>query len=452
MKQLLLFLMIALPSVARADDCGTCGNNLTYYYAESTKTLTISGSGAMNDYSNYSNFSPWKSYAGNILKVVIGNGVTSIGNYAFDDCSEIKIVVLPDGVTSIGRGAFRKCTNLSSVKMPQGLQTIGAYAFYSCKNLIEATIPNSVTSIGSDAFEYCKSLSRVILPNQLKKIENNTFEQCDVLETVVIPTGVTSIGKDAFSFCDRLSAVTIPNTVTSIGDDAFSCCSALKTVTIPNSVLTLGKGLVYNCVSLTSFVVPEKVTSIGDETFDNCDNLRSVTFPAGLKEIGNVVISSCEKLKEIKVLATTPPAATDNSFDKYTAILKVPYSALLTYQNTAPWNKFTITALTNDDLVVKKCAKPVISYANGEISFSCETPDVEFVYTIGSSGANIGSKASLVGNLLVTVFATKSGYEDSETVIGEFTPQGRQGDLDGDGKVNAADHVKLTNIIMTSAE
>lgn len=448
MKQLLLFLMIALPSVAMADDSGTCGNNLTYYYAESTKTLTISGSGAMKDYYT----APWNSYAENILKVVIGNGVTSIGDYAFEDCSEIKTVVLPDGVTSIGDGAFSGCTNLSSVKMPQGLQTIGASAFYSCKNLIEATIPNSVTSIGSNAFMYCQSLSRVILPNKLEKIENNTFYGCISLETVVIPTGVTTIEKNAFSNCDRLSAVTIPGTVTSIGDKVFSSCSVLKTVTIPNSVQTLGKWVVYNCVSLTSFVVPEKVTSIREKTFHNCDNLRSVTFPAGLKEIGDEVIYSCEKLKEIKVLATTPPTATDNSFDKYTAILKVPYSALLTYQNTAPWNKFTITALTNDDLVVKKCAKPVISYANGEISFSCETPDVEFVYTIGSSGANIGSKASLVGNLFVTVFATKSGYEDSETVIGEFTPQGRLGDLDGDGKVNAADHVKLTNIIMTSAE
>ena len=448
MKQLLLFLMIALPSVARADDSGTCGNNLTYYYAESTKTLTISGSGAMKDYYT----APWNSYAENILKVVIGNGVTRIGDYAFEDCSEIKTVVLPDGVTSIGDGAFSGCTNLSSVKMPQGLQTIGADAFYSCKNLIEATIPNSVTSIGSNAFMYCQSLSRVILPNKLEKIENNTFYYCISLETVVIPTGVTTIEKNAFSNCDRLSAVTIPGTVTSIGDKVFSSCSVLKTVTIPNSVQTLGKWVVYNCVSLTSFVVPEKVTSIGDKTFHNCDNLRSVTFPAGLKEIGDEVIYSCEKLKEIKVLATTPPTTTDKSFDKYTAILKVPYSALLTYQNTAPWNKFTITALTNDDLVVKKCAKPVISYANGEISFSCETPDVEFVYTIGSSGANIGSKASLVGNLFVTVFATKSGYEDSETVIGEFTPQGRLGDLDGDGKVNAADHVKLTNIIMTSAK
>lgn len=448
MKQLLLFLMIALPSVARADDSGTCGNNLTYYYAESTKTLTISGSGAMNDYYT----APWNSYAENILKVVIGNGVTSIGDYAFEDCSEIKTVMLPDGVTSIGDGAFSGCTNLSSVKMPQGLQTIGASAFYSCKNLIEATIPNSVTSIGSNAFMYCQSLSRVILPNKLEKIEDNTFYYCISLETVVIPTGVTTIEKNAFSNCDRLSAVTIPGTVTSIGDKVFSSCSVLKTVTIPNSVQTLGKWVVYNCVSLTSFVVPEKVTSIGDKTFHNCDNLRSVTFPAGLKEIGDEVIYSCEKLKEIKVLATTPPTTTDKSFDKYTAILKVPYSALLTYQNTAPWNKFTITALTNDDLVVKKCAKPVISYANGEISFSCETPDVEFVYTIGSSGANIGSKASLVGNLFVTVFATKSGYEDSETVIGEFTPQGRLGDLNSDGKVNAADHVKLTNIIMTSAE
>ena len=448
MKQLLLFLMIALPSVARADDSGTCGNDLTYHYVESTKTLTISGSGAMNDYYT----APWNSYAENILKVVIGNGVTSIGDYAFEDCSEIKTVVLPDGVTSIGDGAFSGCTNLSSVKMPQGLQTIGASAFYSCKNLIEATIPNSVTSIGSNAFMYCQSLSRVILPNKLEKIEDNTFYYCISLETVVIPTGVTTIEKNAFSNCDRLSAVTIPGTVTSIGDKVFSSCSVLKTVTIPNSVQTLGKWVVYNCVSLTSFVVPEKVTSIGDKTFHNCDNLRSVTFPAGLTEIGDEVIYSCEKLKEIKVLATTPPTATDKSFDKYTAILKVPYSALLTYQNTAPWNKFTITALTNDDLVVKKCAKPVISYANGEISFSCETPDVEFVYTIGSSGANIGSKASLVGNLFVTVFATKSGYEDSETVIGEFTPQGRLGDLNSDGKVNAADHVKLTNIIMTSAE
>ena len=452
MKKLLLFLMIALPWVAWADDSGTCGNNLTYHYVESTKTLTISGSGAMNDYNSYSKFSPWNAYAGNILKVVIGNGVTSIGNYAFMDCGEIKTVVLPDGVTSIGSGAFRECINLSSVKMPQGLVTIGTYAFYYCINLIEVTIPNSVTSIGSNAFMYCKSLSRVILPNQLKTIENATFEDCNSLETVVIPSGVTTIGKDAFSFCQRLSAVTIPNTVTSIGEDAFSCCSALKTVTIPNSVLTLGKSVVYNCVSLTSFVVPEKVTSIGDDTFHNCDNLRTVTFPAGLKEIGNKVIYSCEDLKEIKVLATTPPTATENSFDKYTATLKVPYSALPSYQNTEPWSKFTVTALTNDDLVVKKCAKPVISYANGEITFSCETPDVEFVYSIGSSGANTGSKASLVGNLFVTVFATKSGYEDSETVIGEFTPKGRLGDLNGDGKVNVADHVKLSDIIMTSAE
>ena len=444
MKQILLFLMIALPSVARADDSGSCGNNLTFHYVESTKTLTISGSGAMKDYYT----APWNSYADRILKVVIDNSVTSIGNYAFEDCKEIKTVVIPDGVTSIGRGAFDSCENLSSVKMPQGLLTIGPRAFHNCTNLVEATIPNSVTSIGSSAFSYCKSLSRVILPNQLKTIEDQTFEDCKNLETVVIPVGLSSIGKDAFSYCERLSSVTIPNTVKSIGEDAFSCCSALKTVTIPNSVETLGKKVVYNCVRLTSFVVPEKVTSIGDKTFHNCDNLRTVTFPAALKEIGNEVINSCEDLKEIKVLATTPPTATDKTFDTYTATLKVPYSVLPAYQDTAPWSNFTITALTNDDLIVKKCAKPVISYANGEITFSCETPDVEFVYTIASSGANTGSKASLVGNLFVTVFATKSGYEDSETVIGEFTPQGRLGDLNSDGKVNAADHVKLTNLIL----
>lgn len=443
MKQtILLFLMIALPMAAWADDSGSCGKDLTYYYSESTKTLTISGTGPMNT-------SPWSSYAENILHLVINKGVTRICNYAFDGCSEIKTVVIPDGVTSIGRGAFEYCKNLSSVKMPQGLQSIEKHAFFYCNNLVEATIPNSVTTIGSAAFMYCKSLSRVILPNQLKSIEENTFSECNSMETVVIPSSVVSIGKNAFAFSDRLASVTIPNSVTDIAESAFSCCSALKTVTIPNSVKTLGKGVVYNCVSLTSFTVPEQVTTIGDKTFHNCDNLRTVTFPAGLKSIGAEVIYSCEDLKEIKMLATTPPTVTDNTFDKYNATLKVPLSALTTYQNTVPWSNFTINALTDDDLVVKKCAKPVISYDNGEISFSCETPGVEFVYTIASSGANTGTKASLVGNLFVTVFATKSGYEDSETVIGEFTPQGILGDLNSDGQVNVADHVKLSSIIMS---
>lgn len=433
--------MMALPMVAWADDSGSCGKDLTYYYSESTKTLTISGTGPMKK-------RPWSSYAGDILNLVINKGVTSICDRAFYDCSEIKTVVIPEGVTSIGWAAFQYCENLSSVKMPQGLQSIDTHAFYYCINLVEATIPNSVTSIGSGAFMYCKSLSRVILPSQLKSIEENAFSECNSLETVVIPYGVTTIGKNAFAYSDRLTSVTIPNSVTDIAESAFSCCSALKTVTIPNSVKTLGKGVVYNCVSLTSFVVPEQVTTIGDKTFHNCDHLRSVTFPAGLTSIGEEVIYSCEDLKEIKMLATTPPTVADNTFDNYNATLKVPLSALATYQNIAPWSNFTITALTDDDLIVKKCAKPVITYDKGEITFSCETPGVEFVYTIASSGANTGTKASLVGNLFVTVFATKSGYEDSETVIGEFTPQGILGDLNSDGVVNVADHVKLSSIIL----
>ena len=126
-KQLLLLVMMLLPMVARADYSGTCGENLTWTFVESTGTLTISGSGAMDDNFNY-NSAPLN----NILVVVIEDGVTSIGDNAFCGCSSLTSVTIPNSVTSIGSKAFLLCSSLTSVTIPNSVTSIGEHAFHLC--------------------------------------------------------------------------------------------------------------------------------------------------------------------------------------------------------------------------------------------------------------------------------------------------------------------------------
>ena len=129
-KQLLLLVMMLLPMVAMADDSGVCGDNLTWTFVESTGTLTIRGTGAMNDYKYDER--PWFYYRNDIVKLIIEEGVTSIGNHAFDGCNGLTSITISNSVTSIGEWAFSACSGLTSI-----------------------TIPNSVTSICDDTFQNC---------------------------------------------------------------------------------------------------------------------------------------------------------------------------------------------------------------------------------------------------------------------------------------------------------
>lgn len=159
-KQLLLLMMMLLPMVAMADNSGTCGDNLTWTLVESTGTLTISGTGAMQNFNNpnyYSNgLSPWYYDRAKVITVVIEDGVTTIGNCAFYNCSKMSSVIIHNSVTSIGNYAFYYCITLNSVTIGNGVTTIGSYAFSSCSCLTSITIPSSVTSIGSSAFSGLK--------------------------------------------------------------------------------------------------------------------------------------------------------------------------------------------------------------------------------------------------------------------------------------------------------
>ena len=213
----------------------------------------------------------------------------------------------------------------------------------------------------------------------MTSIGDGTFYECTGLTSVNIPNCVTYIGYSAFYGCSRLTSVTIPNSVTSIKDNAFYKCSGLTSVTIPNSVTSIGDWAFSRCSSLTSVTIPNSVTSIGDWAFSRCSSLTSVTIGNSVKSIGECAFRYCSKFGDVYCYAekvpSTDASAFEGSYINYST-LHVPGSALSSYKTTAPWSRFeTIKALEGTEAETKKCEKPVISYANGELDFTCSTKE-----------------------------------------------------------------------------
>lgn len=167
--------------MARADESGTCGNNATWTYSEKTQTLTISGSGRMYNYDW--ECSPFFNRS-DINKVVIESGISSIGNFAFQNCNNVSFISIPNSVTRIGIYAFYNCSGLTSITIPNSVTNIELYAFYGCSGLASITIPNGVTSIGIGAFMWCSSLSSITIPNSVTKIGFEAFAHCTCLLSV----------------------------------------------------------------------------------------------------------------------------------------------------------------------------------------------------------------------------------------------------------------------------
>ena len=161
----------------------------------------------------------------NTTSYIIPDGVTSIGDWAFNGCSDLADIVIPDSVTSIGDYAFGECSSLSSVVIPDCVTSIGAWAFFCCSDLADIVIPNSVTRIGDSAFYDCSSLSSVVIPDSVTSIGAWAFSSCESLTSIIIPDSVTSIGKSAFYDCSSLTNIVIPDGVTSIGYSAFEGCN-----------------------------------------------------------------------------------------------------------------------------------------------------------------------------------------------------------------------------------
>ena len=309
------------------EDSGTCGENLTWKL-EGT-TLTISGSGDMEDYSS-SVEAPWSELTFDTL--IIQDNVTSIGADAFSKCTNLKSVTIPDSVKSIGVSAFWECENVNvyisslsawcektldswigrtynlylndelvtDLVIPNGVTSINAYSFNYCGSLTSVTIPDGVTSIGVCAFDDCKGLKRVMIPGSVKSIGRVAFCWCSSLADVTISEGVTMIDNAAFADCYSLTSITIPDSVKSIGERAFAECSNLESVTLPKG-LTKIADQAFTETGLTSVIIPEGVTEIGWEAFGFCHGLTNVTLPTSLKKIDASAFVSCTSLKNVKL-------------------------------------------------------------------------------------------------------------------------------------------------------
>ena len=248
-------------------------------------------------------------------------------------------------------------------------------------------------------FGYCSSLTSINIPNSVTSIGGGAFINCSGLTSVTIPNSVTSIEDGAFWGCSSLTSVTIPNSITSIEDNAFWGCSGLTSITIPNSVTSIGKSAFYNCVNLTSVTIPNSVTSIGDEAFFNID------LP--------IVIS----------LITNPFEIKTGTFSKNTLLnstLYVPKGTINKYKSTAGWKDFVFIEEgdgSGSGQTTQRCEKPTISYSKGKLTFNCATSGATCKYTINDTDIKSGSgdEVKLGVTYNISVYATKSGYDDSET-------------------------------------
>ncbi len=272
-------------------DSNSCGTNV-YWSLDAAGTLTIFGTGEMEDVYSSSD-RPGYPYISSIKNVVIKQGVTSIGDSAFENCYSLTSITIPDSITSIGDRAFFECESLTSITIPDSVTSIGDSAFENCYSLTSITIPDSITSIGDRAFCECESLTSVTIPDSVTSIGECTFWLCKSLTSVTIPDSVTSIGECTFWLCKSLTSITIPDSVTSIGDAAFCECESLTSITIPDSVTSIGDDAFFLCESLTSITIPDSVTSIGAGAFSATAYARdSSNWENGVLYIGNHLIEA----------------------------------------------------------------------------------------------------------------------------------------------------------------
>lgn len=208
--------------------------------------------------------------------------------------TEIIIPAKIDGfnVTAIAEGTFICNYSLKRIVISNGIISIGNCVFEDNTSLEHITIPNSVTSIGRHAFYGCRSLSSIILPRSLTSISNAMFCNCTSLQSITLPDSVTHIDDYAFCNCTKLKKIIIPDNVTSIGLGSFADCSDLTSVTLGNKVASIEWSTFSDCNSLTTVSIPKNVTEIKGNAFKNCFAITTVEYGGTAADWAKISIAS----------------------------------------------------------------------------------------------------------------------------------------------------------------
>ena len=202
---------------------GTCGENLTWTLTDGT--LVISGTGDIDDAQNF--FDPINEL---IEQVIVEEGATSIGDFVFSFCADLKSVALPDSLSKVGIGAFNFCESLTEIKIPANVSEIGKAAFCGCWSLKEITLPEKISALGENVFFNCAGLQAIKIPAGVRELGGSVFKGCESLTSVTLPDGLTKIGAGAFEGCESLTEIKIPASVVEVGEGVFNFCSSLEKI------------------------------------------------------------------------------------------------------------------------------------------------------------------------------------------------------------------------------
>ena len=386
------------------------------------------------NYSYESNLS--HIFGSQVTEYIIGERVTSIGEFAFAGCSSLTSVTIPNSVTSIGKDAFSSCSSLTLVTINsdaivshcymdvifgsqvtkyiigESVTSIRDFAFYNCFSLTSVIISNGVTSIGGAAFLDCSSLTSVTIPNSVTSIGEEAFagtriyndnsnwedgvlyiDDClikakeSISEKYTIKENTRLIAYGAFEDCSSLTSVTISNGVTSIGGAAFMDCSSLTSVTIGESVTSIGDGAFCRCSSLTSVIISNGVTSIGEGAFAGCSSLTSVTIGESVTSIGNYTFSRCSSLTSVTIPNSVTSIGEGAFLDCSSLTLVTIGNGVTSIGEGAFAGCSSLTSVTiNSDAIVKKAYS---YYSSISHIFGSQVTE----YIIGERVTSIGEEA-----------------------------------------------------------
>jgi hypothetical protein len=311
--------------------CGATGNEQgVTWLLDSDDVLTISGTGAMADYTSRTAV-PWYDYQSSIKRIVVSEGVTTIGAFAFSYCADVTSFSIAESVVSIGNSAMRDCNALVSLTISGSVVSIGNAAIRNCTSLESLVIlegDDAVSrTIGNDAFRTNTALVSVIIPEGVTSIGTHAFNGCTQLTAILIPSSMASIGASAFYNCKGLVAVTLVDGVGTIGDTAFQGCEKLTHITIPGSVEAIPAYAFRYCFGLVSVTLTKGVKTIGSSAFQDCSALVTVTLPSTLTSIGSSAFNGDKKLDSLSIPASVT-TVTAGAFTNVAGSLYIPFADL----------------------------------------------------------------------------------------------------------------------------
>ncbi len=394
-----LYPMAELPYVQNVTASGTIGSKIQWVLDGDTGTLTVNGSGAIPSY-RYTD-APWKAYRDSVTAIVVGEGITEVGERAFYWCKNCTQVTLPDSLVAIRQYGFNNLRSLQAITLPKHLRIIESCGFSECTALKSIVLPDSVTTVGSSAFSNCSALTSATLSAGMTSVPNSIFFGDRNLRTVVLPESITSIQDTAF-MNSGIRQITLPAKVTSLGTACFAGCTSLQNIYVEagnpayksvNGVLYTADGthlICYPAARYGSYVIPEGTVYVDYDAFRESD-VTAVTFPSTLTKIDAYAFSWCPFLKSV----TFPQNITyigDSAFRNCTALTGV------TFQNESVFLEgYTFAGCKALKSVV--LPSKLTSIPNGLFDDCIQLASIDIPSTVGS----IGSTAFFNCDKLVSV-------------------------------------------------